>query len=529
MHSSSPDPRQGLPRSVWQQLLPWFLATVAGLASAVAVQAQSVPSGFALQAVVGEPFGGSTVGFAFLPDGRTLIIEKDTGNVRLAAVGSSTSAVIATTSGLQVFGERGLLGIAVDPAWPTRPYLYFHGTYNDGTIRVTMRQASGALSNPASTSVTLASPYVILGGIADVNSNHNGGTLRFGPDGFLYVSIGDDAFNCNAQDTNLLTGKILRLDVANMPGTGGGPPAKGAITPPDNPFPGPNENARLVFAAGLRNPFRFCIDPLTNDVYIGDVGEDSWEEMDVATYDGYVGNNYGWPAFEGLESRSVSCTLDPPFTSPIYVYPNPSGGSASVIGGPLYRRVPGSASSFPFAYDGNLFLADVYNGFIRRLVRSGSNWSVAPAVPGQANPQQWASGIDFISDLQTGPDGGLYFMVLSDGGSLSRGLYRIVDTTVTDALDVPGNAGLQAFPNPAPVQQGLTIRYRLVRPETARLRIYDAAGRLVRTLGPVQGTFGSIGWDGKTERGVSVAAGVYSLRLETGGKETARRKLTLLQ
>ena len=529
MHNSSSTSGQGLPRFACKQSLSWGLAAVATLAGAGAVQAQSVPTGFALQAVVGEPFGGSTVGFAFLPDGRILIIEKDTGNVRLAAVGSSTSAVIATITGLQVFGERGLLGIAVDPAWPTRPFLYFHGTYNDGTIRVTMRRASGALTNSASTSVTLASPYTILGAIPDVNSNHNGGTLRFGPDGFLYVSIGDDAFGCNAQDTNLLTGKILRLDITNMPGSGGGPPAKGEITPPDNPFPGPNENARLVFAAGLRNPFRFCIDPLTNDVYIGDVGEDAWEEMDVATYAGYAGNNYGWPAFEGLEAHAHSCTLDPPFTSPLYVYPNPSGGSASLIGGPLYRRVPSSASSFPFAYDGNLFLADVYNSFIRRLVRSGNNWSVAPAVPGQVNPTQWASGIDFISDLQTGPDGGLYFMVLSDGGSLSRGLYRIVDTTVTDALDAPGVAGLQAFPNPAPVQEGLTIRYRLLRPETTRLRIYDAAGRLVRTLGPVQGTLGSVAWDGRTERGIPVAAGVYSVRLETGGKESLRRKITLLQ
>ena len=526
MHRSSPTPRQALARSMQRQF-PRFLAALATLAFAAAAQAQSVPTGFVVQQVVGEPFASSTVGFAFLPDGRILIIEKDSGNVRLAAVGASTSAVIATTAGLSTSGEQGLLGIAVDPAWPTRPFLYFHATYDDGTLRVTMRQASGALSNPASTSLSLASPYVILGGIADVNSNHNGGTVRFGPDGYLYVSIGEDAFACDAQDTNLLTGKILRLDVSDMPGAGGGPPVKGAITPPDNPFPGPNENARLVFAEGLRNPFRFCIDPLTNDLFIGDVGQDAWEEVDVATYAGYAGNNYGWPAYEGLVLRGGSCQ-NPPFTAPIYVYPNPGGASASVIGGPLYRRVPNSASSFPFAYAGNLFLADVYGGWIRRLVRSGDTWSVAPAVPGQANPQLWATGIDFISDLQVGPDGGLYFIVLTDG-SLSRGLYRIVDTNPTDALHAPGNAGLQTFPNPAPVQGGLTIHYRLARPETARLRIYDAAGRLVRTLGPVQGTLGAVAWDGKSERGLSLAAGVYTVRLETGGKESLQRKITLLQ
>src|SRR5262249_3992598 len=154
-----------------------------------------------------------------------------------------------------------------------------------------------------STSLALGSPYLIFKDILDHQENHNGGTLRFGPDRYLYVSAGDDGSGCNAQDLNLPNGKILRLDVSRIPGAGSGPPPVADITPPDNPIPGPSADARLVYAWGLRNPFRFTIDPQTGNLYIGDVGLLSWEELDEIVH-GDAGRNYGWPVYEGPEATN---------------------------------------------------------------------------------------------------------------------------------------------------------------------------------------------------------------------------------
>ena len=521
-------PRRGAPAAALA-----VLTALVGATGTAPVRAQSVPTDFALQDVVLEPFVTFPVGFAFLPDGRILLLEKDSGNVRLAPVGVTTSTVIATIPGITGGGERGLLGVAVDPEWPVRPYLYFHGTYTDSTIHITMVPASGDLSDPGSTNLGLGSPYVLLRDIRDFYNHHNGGTLRFGPDGYLYVSIGDEGAGCEATDRDFLGGKILRLDVSAMPGEGSGPPPKSAITPTDNPFSGPTDNARLVYAYGLRNPFRIGIDPWSNDLVIGDVGELDWEEIDVAVHAGYSGDNYGWPAYEGLVERPCcgGCLVEPA-VAPAHVYPNPPDpASASVIGGPIYRRVLGTdvvepASSFPFEYDGNLFYADHYGGWIRRLVRSGATWSPAPEVPGQPNSLDWANGFRFISDLQVGPDGGLYFLNMFDV-TLARGLHRIVDTRTSDAASLPGTPWVYAYPNPARAGSKITVVYRLPRAEAAWLRIFDANGRLVRSLHSLPES--SVPWDGLDDAGLPVASGVYVYRLGAGPEELGRGKLTLVR
>ncbi len=521
-------PRQGAVSAALALLIPLALIIAAATTGPSGLQAQSLPTGFALQDVVLEPFVTFPVGFAFLPDGRILLLEKDSGNVRLAAAGANTSAMIATIPGIAGSGERGLLGVAVDPDWPVRPYLYFHGTYTDSTIHITMYTASGALSDPGSTSLTLGSPYVLLRDIRDLYNHHNGGTLRFGPDRMLYLSIGDEGASCEATDRNFLGGKILRLDVSAMPGSGSGPPPKSAITPPDNPFSGPTDNARLVYAYGLRNPFRFCIDPWSQDVAIGDVGELDWEEIDVAVQAGYSGDNYGWPAYEGLVARPCcgACLVEPA-VAPVHVYPNPPDpASASVIGGPIYRRVHGSPSSFPFEYDGNLFYADHYGGWIRRLAGSGPSWSPAAPAPGQPNSLDWANGIRFISDLQVGPDGGLYFINMFSV-SIPRGLHRIVDTGTTDAASSRPASWVFVYPNPARPGSKITLVHRLPPGGSNWLRIFDASGRLVRSLHSLPEE--SVPWDGLDEAGAPVASGVYVYRLGTGAEELGRGKLTLVR
>src|SRR4029079_10063408 len=120
--------------------------------------------------------------------------------------------------------ERGLLSIAVDPGWPARPYVYVHHTQTGNVIRILRFTATGDLSNASSTNLTLGSAYTVLGNLQDNAFNPNGGTLRFGNDGMLSLSLGDDATGCPAQDSTQLLGCILRFDVSRLPAGAGGPP-----------------------------------------------------------------------------------------------------------------------------------------------------------------------------------------------------------------------------------------------------------------------------------------------------------------
>ena len=494
-----------------------------------AVAALDVPDGFELQAVVSGPFQSNPVGFAFLPDGRILLLEKNTGNVRLAVAGSPTSTVIFTVPAVPFNFESGLLGVAVDPSWPARPFIYVHASQTGSVIQVIRYTGIGEIDNGSSDDLQLIDPYIVLGDLPDVQGFHQGGTLRFGPEGYLYVSIGDDGTPCFAQNRTRLNGKILRIDVASLPTNGGGPPPKSAITPPTNPYVGGgNENEALVYAYGFRNPFRFTIDPLTNDLFVGDVGENTWEEVSKVPYSA-PGGNFGWPEFEGpLQDPlpgSTDCSTGP-FATPLHTYLHPLSGPASVICGPIVRPVAGGNGNFPAAYHGNLFVAEFYAGWIKRFVRdaSGSSgWQIAPPVPGQEEFENWAIGLPFISDLQIGPDGALYFMNLATG-TLAQGLYRIVYDSTTDAAD-RGLVAAAAFPNPMRVGSGLTIRLATERLEAASLRVFDLAGRLVHES-PARS--GVAHWDGRTRLERPASAGIYVYRIETASGRRISGKVTLI-
>jgi glucose/arabinose dehydrogenase len=524
--AAGPPRRVGFRAGVLLALAAFGCASACGRAAA-----QGLPTGFAAQRVVGQPLGSIPVGIAFLPDGRVLVVEKNTGAVRLATSASTVSVVIGTVPNLTIDGERGLLGVAVDPAWPARPYVYLQSTHTDTTAHLTMYTASGDLTNAASTNLTLASPYLLLR-TRNQYGHHNGGTLRFGPDGHLYSSLGDNGFWCEVQDHDFLNGKILRLDVSKMPGPGSGPPPKIDLAPAVHPFPATSDNARLVFARGLRNPFRFTIDSETNDVFIGDVGDLTWEEMDEIVYEGYMGHNFGWPEREGFVPSMccpIPCTHHPPYVDPIYVYPNPPDPlSAAVIAGPLYQRVLGSPQSFGAAYDGSLFFGDQAAGWMRRLVKTNGTWELAAPVAGQPNALDWATQLGGVVDIQTGPDGALYIVVLG-GGALGFGVWRIVPTSAVDVDDAAGGAAarVRAFPNPARLAAGITLEYELSRREPVRVDIFDVAGRAVRSLYPPAASTGSLRWDGRAANGLPAAPGVYLYRLTTttGTQATGRFSL----
>ncbi len=522
-----------------------FSAGTSAIASALALSialapvgavgaAEVLPDGFLFEQVGYGPFNGwGPSAFAFLPDGRMLMLELWSGGVRLNAQGATSSALVHTIPDVWFDGERGFLGVAVDPGWPARPYLYFFYSHTSSFSHVIMLTASGDLTDPMSTSMTLGSRYDLLTDLPDNSFIHNGGTLRFGPDEMLYVSLGDDAVGCNSQDLSVMAGEILRLDVSGMPGQGGGPPAKADITPSGNPYVVLGDNAGLVWAWGLRNPFRFTIDGPTGDLYIGDVGTGTWEEVDVVAFGGGGGENFAWPQLEGPDSTGnpSTCGQENTVTAPAYVYPHQN--ATSIIAGPLYHPAPASPLSFPASYDGSLFIMEHFAGWIRRLVDTGSGFELAPVVPGQPSSENWAEGFAFYSDFQLGPDGALYMSHLHSQSATPPGVFRIANATATNARELSSNpsAAVVVFPNPTPVGAGASFRWNVTDSGRQSLRIVDGVGRTVRSTAfradaPTEAV---IRWDGRNAAGSRVAAGVYFYRIEDSKGHVLGGKLTIVR
>ncbi len=510
------------------------LAALAALVASVppAATATVVPYGFVHEQIIGEPFVSSPVAFDFLPDGRFVLVELASGVVRIAAAGASASDPVATIPGVNAnHPERGLLGVAVDPAWPARPYVYVHYTAVDSTVKVQMWEAQGALADPSSTAITLANPFLLLADIPDSAGIHNAGTLRFAPDGTLLVSVGDDALACKAQDLASPLGKLLRLDVSGMPLAGAGPPPLADLVPPGNPFPGPGW-ASLVAAWGLRNPFRFDVDPLTGDVYVGNVGSHLFEEIERLPA-ASPGLNFAWPQFENTQPLGCcgTCGQGNAFTFPIHAFPHPLG-VVSVVGGPLLRRAGAVDGAFPASYHGDYFYAEIFSGRIARLAHGVSGWDYAAPVAGQPAPDAWGAGFVGASDLREGPDGSLW--VLSLGLSfvdLPRGLHRIRAAAPTDAsipARPPALARVTADPNPSRAGRAVTLSVETATGHPVLVEVFDAAGRAVRRLHAAAGPgLHPVTWDGRTADGTPAPAGTYFVRMRAG-TERALAKLTRL-
>lgn len=450
---------------------------------------------------------------AFLPDGRALVTEQQTGAIRMV-VGGAVTGALTTVPSLNTVGlERGLLSVAVDPDWPARPYVYVHYTHTAGQIRLVRFTGVGTLTGGASTHLSLDSLHVLLA-VPDLTEYHNGGSLRFGPDRMLYLSLGEDASPCGAQDITTHQGCVLRMDVRGLPGGAGGPPDPGLLAPLDNPFATDlNPLAKLKYAFGLRNPYRFQIDRKTGTLYVGDVGENLWEELDEIV----AGENGGWPFREGPETTATGCAplANPIYDPPIDSYDHSEG--AVIISAGIVRRAFGSWG-WPSHYEGSLFYGDFFYGWLRMLRSDGNGWSRA-IEPGQSG-DYWATGLNLPSDFQWGPDGHLWWLSWGDG-QLRRIVYT--GTIGVDPPGAPPRLVLAAKPNPT--YGAVELAFDLPVAGNVRVGVYDLAGRRVAMLADAWCGAGhhALRWDGRDASGRIAPSGIYVVRLEAGGDVVTAR------
>lgn len=323
-------------------------------------------------AVVGTGFS-APVHLASPPgDARRFVVEQ-AGTIRAVEGGRPGRALLDISGRVLAGGERGLLSVAFHPGFAGNGRLFVHYTARSpaGQVRISEFHA-----DPAAGAADPASERVLVAIDHSAFANHNGGQVAFGPDGLLYAGVGDGGGggdpSGNAQDPSSLLGKLLRID-----------PDAPAVPAPGNPF------GNAVFHLGLRNPWRFSFDRRTGDLYVGDVGERGWEELDHAPSAGAgapppAGTNWGWNVLEGLHCFSPATGCDAAGkTPPILEYPRAEG--FSVTGGFVYR-----GTALPdLAAAGTYFYADFGTGFLRTFRVEGGvavdRRDVTGAFPGAGN------------------------------------------------------------------------------------------------------------------------------------------------
>ncbi len=336
-----------------------FLALTWGLGAAGA-RAQTCPA-IALQSMVDASLT-SPLFVTHAGDGtERLFIVEQPGAIKVLQPGSMTPTLFLRIPSTRVLsgGERGLLGLAFHPNYASnRRFFVYYTKQQSGDTVIAEYKASVSNPNVADPSPTTATETVLLT-FAQPFANHNGGSMAFGPDGYLYIASGDggsanDPGN-RAQNVNRLLGKILRIDVDTP-----NPPVLYS-SPPDNPYAGATPGLDEIFAIGMRNPWRMSFDRLTGQLLAGDVGQGSREEVDIIT----LGGNFGWRVMEGTRCNIAGDLLpcnSAGFTQPAFEYTH-GGGRCSVTGGYVYRGPSGTLPDGTYVYGdfctGEIFGVDV--------------------------------------------------------------------------------------------------------------------------------------------------------------------------
>ena len=374
-------------------------------------------------------------------------------------------------------GEQGLLGLAFHPDYPSMPFFFVNYTCRSGSsscpgggdtiiARYSVSTTNPNLADPASRRVLLV--------IDQPFANHNAGDLKFGPDGYLWIPMGDGGSandpNCFAQRDDSLLGKVLRIDVDQNVNN---PPFYGI--PPDNPYIGPGDPRDEVYARGLRNPFRFSFDRQTGDLFIGDVGQGAREEVDFTAVGTGAADNYGWKVMEGTLCTGntggcpggVPACNSPVYTLPILEYDHGLGDCA-IIGGFRYRgtQVPGIAGRY------------LYSDNCTGRIRAGTE-----SPPGTWTASQLLDTPYNVSSFGEDQAGELYVAALNNGT-----VYRIVSggptaVSVGDVTVTEGDAGAVSavftLSLSAAVAQTVTVQYATADGSAVAGADYVASGGTV--------------------------------------------------
>ena len=399
--------------------------------------------------------------------------------------------------------EEGLLGLAFHPNYTDNGLFFVSYTASSPRRSVLARYRVDAAdpdrADPGSEEVILSTPQPA--------GNHNGGQIAFGPDGFLYLALGDggganDQFG-NGQNRASLLGAMLRIDVDTPDAI------RPYSIPTDNPFAENEVGFREeIYAYGLRNPWRFSFDPVTGLLWAADVGQGAFEEIDLIER----GGNYGWNIMEGLHCFSPPLGCDQSgLVLPIHEYPH-NGEAKSVTGGYVYRgpSVPELTGRYIYAdfIDGRIWALE-YDG--QQVVQNTELLDTSLSIA--------SFGVDQNNEL---------YICAFDGR-----IYRFAPTVNTAIArnEVPAAPARLRANHPNPFRTSTTIPYVLDRAAPVEVAVYDARGRRVRTLasGPRPAGEHAVRWDGRADDGLRSAGGVYFVRLLVAGIVAASRQVVLVR
>ncbi len=370
----------------------------------------------------------SPIQFVHAGDGSNRIfIVQQGATIRAYNAAFNFLGVFLTVSNVNVGGERGLLSMVFHPDYQNNGLFYVYYTNTIGDLEIARYHVSSDpnMADPASKVIVITIPH-------PTNSNHNGGELHFGTDGYLYASTGDgggggDVLN-NAQNTSLLLGKILRLNVNT------------AALAPFYTIPSGNPFGNEIFALGLRNPFRWSFDRQTQDMWIGDVGQDSFEEINFRAAANTLAGNYGWRCYEGNNTYNPSgCGSIANYVFPVLTYPT-QNPLAAVTGGIVYR-----GAGYP-SLQGYNISADFYSGTFYLTISNGAGgWNTTTQI---LSP----TGIVDFGETEAGEA----FVVSLTGNSV----YRVVTTGVVPVILADFNA--------TAANAGVALNWKTLREENIK-------------------------------------------------------------
>jgi glucose/arabinose dehydrogenase len=441
-------------------------------------------------------------------DGTDRIFVMQQGGLVRVLPNDSTTTNIKTflniTNKIVSGGERGLLGIAFHPDYTTNGYFYVNYTRSGDGATIVSR-FSRSIGDPDK--ADSLSEYVLLT-ISQPFSNHNGGIIFFGLDGYLHIGMGDGGSGGDpgnrAQNPQELLGKILRIDVDTTTTT------TNYGIPPTNPFYGnPTAGREEIFAMGMRNPWRVSQDPVTGLIYCGDVGQGSWEEIDIIEN----GLNYGWRCYEGNAPYNTSgCQPASFYTFPIKAYPR-SSPECSVTGGFVYRgerRAPELEGRY------------IYGDYCSRKI-----WKLKYDNGTVTEDSLLVTAASNILSFGTDQNNELY--VCCSNGVIYRFNKSNLLSINNNGNNIPEKFALeQNYPNP--FNPETNINYHIPGITKVKLLIYDITGKEVRTLVNTTQMAGeyNIAWNGRDNFGSAVASGVYFYSI-TAGENVATKKMLMLK